>query len=86
MPLETDARLLAEIAEVGPMYGEYLGTFRSQHGQVRADLFRRGDRLEAHVSFPTGLNAGSVADRYLSHLADYVRQHGFGERLQLIYS
>ena len=86
MQLETDARLVAEIAVIGQVWGEYLGTYVSQHGQVRVDLFRRGDQLDAHVSCPTGLNASGVTDRYVSDLEDYAREHGFEERLQLIYS
>ena len=87
MPLETDDRLVAELAQIGVVaYGEYLGTFVSQHGQVRADLFRRGDWLDAHVSFPTGLTGSTVTDRYVSDLWDYANEHGFGERLRLILS
>jgi hypothetical protein len=87
MQLETDARLVAELAQIGLVgYGEYLGTFVSEHGQVRADLFRRGGRLEAHVSFPAGLSGSTVTDRYVSHLLDYAKEHGFAERPRIIYS
>ena len=86
MQLETDAKLVAEIAFLGPVWGEYLGTFVSQNGQVRVDLFRRGDQVDAHVSCPTGLNASEGTDRYVTDLNDYAREHGFEGRLQLIYS
>jgi hypothetical protein len=83
MPFETDTRLAADAEK---FFGEYAGTFISEHGQVRADLFQRGDWLEAHVSFPTGLDAGVVTDRYVSELTTYARDHGFEHRLQLILS
>ena len=87
MVLQTDTRLVAELAQIGLVaYGEYLGTFVSQHGQVRVDLFRRGDRLDAHVSFPTGLTGSTVTDQYVSDLWDFASEHGFGERPRLIYS
>ncbi len=83
MPFQTDTGFATE---VGPVFGDYVATFFSEHGEVRADLFRSGDRLEAHVSFPTGLDAGRVRDRYLSDLSDYAREHEFEGRLHLIYS
>jgi hypothetical protein len=83
MPFQTDTRLAVE---VGRIFGDYLGTFFSERREVRADLFRQGDRLEAHVSFPTGLDAARVNDRYLSELSEYARQHEFEGRLHLIYS
>jgi hypothetical protein len=84
MPFQNDATLEAE---VGHFFGDYQGTFFSEpHGQVRADLFRLGDRLEAHVSFPTGLDADGVTDRYMSDLSAYARQKGFEGRLHLILS
>jgi hypothetical protein len=89
MTLETDARIVANFAALpalGWEYGEYLGTFTSEHGQVRADLFRKGDQLVAHVSFPTGLTGSRATDRYVEDLHDYAREHGFEKRPQLIYS
>ena len=90
MPFETDTRLAATdtrlAADVGQMYGEYLASFISEHRQVRADLFRRGEQLEAHVYFPTELDVGTVTDHYITELRDYAREHGFGGRLRIIYS
>ncbi len=71
MPFATDARLATE---AGAAFGTYVATFHSEAGQVRADLFRRGDGLVAHVSFPTGLDAGAVTDRYVGEL------HAFAQR------
>ncbi len=68
MPFQTDTRLATE---VGRIFGDYLDTFFSEHGEVRADLFRLGDQVEAHVSFPTGLDAGRVTDRYMGDLWTY---------------
>jgi hypothetical protein len=83
MPFEVDRRLAAD---VGGAFGEYLITFISDRGQVRADLFRRSGAVVAHVSFPTGLDAGSVTDPYVSALWDYAREHGFPERFKVVYS
>jgi hypothetical protein len=83
MPFQTDTTLAAE---AGRFFGDYQGTFFSENGEVRADLFRLGDRLEAHVSFPTGLDAGRVTDRYVSDLSAYAREKGFEGRLHLIFS
>jgi len=83
MAFETDTRLAEEL---GKMFGDYLVTFLSEHHQVRADLFRRGGRVEAHVSFPTGLTPGAVTDRYVSDLRAYAHEHGFEDRLHLILS
>jgi hypothetical protein len=83
MSFQTDTTLATD---VGRLFGDYLGTLLSEHGQVRADLFRRGDRLDAHVSFPTGLDSLAVTDRYVSDLHSYAREHGFEGRLRLIYS
>jgi hypothetical protein len=71
---------------VGRAFGEYLITFTSNHGQVRADLFRRGRVVDAHVSFPTGLDAGKVTDSYYSELWDYAREHGFQDQFRLVLS
>lgn len=68
------------------MFGEYLTTFTSRTGQVRADLFRVGQIVNAHVSFPTGMDATSVTDPYLSELRAYARQNGFEGQLRLVYS
>lgn len=89
MTLETDPGILADIAALpalGWAYGEYLGTFTSEHGQVRADLYRKEDQLEAHLSFPTGLSGSTVTDPYVDELWDYAHEHGFEERIELIYS
>ena len=83
MPFQTDRQLAAE---VGSVFGEYLITFVSDRGQVRADLFRRGKVLEAHVWFPTGLDAGSVTDPYVTALTDFARQEGYADHFRIIYS
>jgi hypothetical protein len=54
MPFQTDDRLARDVRKT---FGEYITTFSSKGGQVRADLFRTGRVVVAHVSFPTGLDA-----------------------------
>jgi hypothetical protein len=83
MPYQNDQQL---IEDVGRAFGEYLTTFISTRGQVRADLFRRGRIVEAHVSFPTGLDAGSVTDPYVSELWNYARENGFADRFKVVLS
>jgi len=83
MPFQIDQQVADD---VGRVFGEYLTTFTSSGGQVRADLFRRGKVLEAHVWFPTGLDAGSVTDPYVTELWDYARQEGYADHFRVIYS
>jgi hypothetical protein len=83
MPFETDQQLAAD---VGGAFGKYLITFISTHGQVRADLFRRGRVVVAHVSFPTGLDAGRATDPYVSELSNYAREHEFQDQFRLVFS
>ncbi|MGO9467103.1 MAG: hypothetical protein ACLQVF_23420 [Isosphaeraceae bacterium] len=71
---------------VGPYYGKYLGTFLSARGQVRADLFDTGRKVLAHISFPTGLNASNVEDRYVAVLEDFAAIEGFGDRFDMVYA
>jgi hypothetical protein len=84
MPFQRDP---SYAAEVGNVFGEYLTTFTSvPQGQVRADIFRRGNRIEAHVSFPTGFIASGVTEPYVGALWEYARQEGFADRFGLILS
>jgi hypothetical protein len=83
MPFQKDEQMATSL---GPVYGEYLISYRSPRGQVRADLFARGGRVEAHVSFPTGVYASGVAEPYFSDLLQYAREQGFAERFHLIMS
>ena len=84
MPFQKDEKYAAE---VGSVFGEYLTTFVSEpRGQVRADLFRKGKRVEAHVSFPTGIVASDVTEPYVSALWEYARQKGVADHFQLIMS
>jgi hypothetical protein len=82
MPFQVDQRVAAD---AGTLFGEYLTTFTSSGGQVRADLFRRGKVLVAYVTFPTGFDAGSVTDPYVSELRDYAREQGYPDQLRIIY-
>lgn len=82
MPFQQD---VAYADEVGQTYGEYHSTFRSQTGQVLAQLFERNGRLIAHVSFPTGLKPEEVTEDYAGELSRYAREHGFEDRLRIIY-
>lgn len=81
MPFQTDQQLSDDIA-----FGEYVTTFISTGGQVRADLFRKRRIVEAHVSFPTGLDATTVTDPYVSELWNYAREQGFPDQFRIILS
>jgi hypothetical protein len=83
MPFQTDERLAAG---EGKPFGEYLTTFVSNTGQVRADFFMRNNVLTAHVSFPSGLDAGSVTDPYVHDVWQYARDKGLADRFKLVYS
>jgi len=84
MPFQSDTELFADVERE---FGQYVTSFVSDGGQVRADLFRRGGVVEAHVSFPTGLDASSVNDRYYSVLWNYARENGLSpDQFQIIYS
>jgi hypothetical protein len=86
MPFLAD-QLLAD--EAGQVFGEYLTTFTSRTGQVRADIFRINRErpvVQAHVSFPTGLDPKFVTDPYLSELWNYARENGFADQFRLVYS
>lgn len=83
MPFHKDLNLAAE---AGKAFGDYLITFTSRRGQVRADLFHRGRGVEAHVSFPTGLDPGSVTDPYVSELWGYARENGIADNFKVILS
>ena len=71
--------------DFGHIYGKYLGTFFSAGGQVRADLFDRVNDVVAYVSFPTGLDPGTVEDRYVNELHAYAKSHGFKDRFRLVF-
>lgn len=83
MAFQVDQRVARE---GGRAFGEYLITFISRSGQVRSDLFRNGKLVVAHVSFPTGLDAGSVTDPYVGELWNYARQQGFPDHFKLVLS
>ena len=84
MPFKRDEKYAAD---VGSVFGEYLTTFVSEpRGQVRADIFRKGKRVDAHVSFSTGIVASGVTEPYVSALWDYARKQGFADHFQLIMS
>jgi len=84
MPFKKDSKFAAE---VGNVYGEYLITFISEpRGEVRADIFRRGSRVDARLSFPTGIDASEVKESYVTDLEEYAKEKGFLDRLHLIYS
>ncbi len=84
MPFQKDEKYAAE---VGSVFGEYLTTFVSEpRGQVRADVFRKGKRVEAYVSFPTGIDASGVTEPYVSALWAYARNEGIADQFRLIMS
>lgn len=76
---------VAELAEdEGKFYGDYLTTFFSETGQVRVDIFQRGEWMVAYASFPTGLKPYEATDRYVSNVNEYARQRGFQDKLRMI--
>jgi hypothetical protein len=83
MPFQTDERLATDVRKT---FGEYVTTFTSRSGQVRADLFRKGSAVVAHVAFPTGLDASSVTDPYVSELWNYAREQGIADNFKVILS
>ena len=83
MPLQIDAAFAADVKD---HYGKYIGTFQSEHRQVRADVFKEGDWLVAHVSFPTGLDIAQVKDKYLSELQSFAKEQGFDGKLIMALS
>jgi hypothetical protein len=80
---QTDERLASDVRKA---FGEYITTFTSTGGQVRADLFRRGRAVVAHVSFPTGLDATNVTDPYVRELWNYAREQGIADNFKVILS
>ena len=72
--------------DLSPFYGHYLGSFRSDHGQVRADLFDNGECVNAYISFPTGLDVTNVEDAYVTPLREYADSHGFADRFHLVFA
>ena len=83
MPFLTDKKFARAVKS---HYGDYLATFESDSQQVRADVFRQGDWLVAHVSFPTGLDISRVNDKYVAELQSYASQKGFSEKFRLVFS
>jgi hypothetical protein len=83
MRFETDSRM---VQSNGREFGEYMLTFISERGQVRADFFRRGKIVTAYVSFPTGLDATTAADSYITELWGYAREHGFPDQFKVVLS
>jgi hypothetical protein len=71
---------------VGPYFGKYLGTYFSARGQVRADLFDAVTKVNAYISFPTGLTGATVEDRYVTELYSYADRQGFRDRFRMLYS
>jgi hypothetical protein len=84
MPFKKDEIYAAELRGV---FGEYLTTFVSEpSGQVRADVFRRGTRVAAYVSFPTGIDASETTEPYVSALREFALREGVADHFKLIYS
>ncbi len=82
MPFQKDEEYAAD---VGPVFGDYIATFISEpKGQVHAYLFRKGKKVDAHVSFAPGLYASKVTEPYVSPLWEYARAQGFADNFQLI--
>src|SRR5262249_35643914 len=65
MPFQRDRK---DAALIGPAYGEYLVTYTSDSGRVRAHLFRNWGRVQAYVSFPRDVPWGEVTEPWYSQL------------------
>lgn len=72
--------------DVRAFYGQYRSTFRSESGQVIAQLFERDGWLIAHVSFAPGYEAATVTDAYIGELNRYAKENGFGGKLKVLLS
>lgn len=83
MPIQIDAAFAASVKDY---YGKYLGTFHSEHRQVRSDVFQEGDWLVAHISFPTGLGLSRVEDKYLGEIYLFAEEQGFEGKLKVALS
>ncbi len=82
MPFQRDEDFATKVDKV---FGEYLVTFVSEpRGEVRADVFRRGKRVEAHVWFPTGLDGTNLTEPYVSALRDYASKEGVADQFRII--
>lgn len=82
MPFQRDPEYIQEPS----VFGEYLSTYTSPQGQVRAVLFRKGGNVVAHVSFPRGVFASRVTDPYYSELWQHARAQGYADHFQIILS
>lgn len=83
MPFQEES---AVARAVSPIYGKYHTTFRSQTGQVHAHLFEKQGKLIAHVAFAPGVKPGYSTDAYYTDLQQYAHEHGYADRLRLIYA
>jgi len=63
--------------DVGDRYGQYDSTFTSETGQVRAELFCRGESLVAYVSLAEGRQIQDVTDKYLTALERHAAELGY---------
>lgn len=83
MPFIEDTHVIKQVA---PVYGNYHSTFRSATGQIEALLFERNGWLMAYISFPTGVKLQDVTDTWSSDLKRYAIEHGFENRMRLVYT
>jgi len=83
MAFQHDAAFAARVKKY---FGDYIGTFESEHRQIRADMFKFGEALIAHVSFPTGLSASRVTDKYMGELEAIATKQGLAENFRIVYS
>lgn len=71
---------------VGTSFGKYHSTFHSDHSQVEAQLFERNQWLIAYISFAAGVKADAVTDSWVSKLHEYASEHGFKDKLKIVYT
>ncbi len=83
MPFVTDTKFARAVKD---SYGDYLATFESDHHQVRADIFKQGDWLVAHISSLGGLKFEEVTDRYLGEIRSFAKDRGFDGKLRIMLS
>jgi hypothetical protein len=73
-------------SHVQSFFGEYMGTFTSANRQVRADLFKEGEVLVAHVSYFPGFNSENISDSYFGPIREIAKERGFETKLRIVHS
>jgi hypothetical protein len=73
MPIRPDPAYAQAVSKI---YGEFLGIYESEHGQVQASLFKKRNFLVAYLAYEKGLELSQFTDPYLDELHRYASEHG----------